>query len=201
MTGDTKRTIALVGVAGLLAGLVVADRAGLFGGAEKAADDAGPDAGARTAYLTRAALAERTRALVDDAPRWKDLVKDVEERWASALSRMIKAPSPEVASARLATSVETLMNDMGLTLSSSSPTAVLTPVKGEGVRVIGLSLVFEAPNPDVVFALLDRLENMPEAMTNIARVSLAGAGPSIGAPTGVRVSLELQALAWIGKDV
>ncbi len=193
MPNRTRLIIGGVAI-GALATLVAADRAGALGGGEESAG------GAREAYLAQAAVVQRARGLVAQADEWRALLAQAREQWESARERMITAPSAEVATARLRDIVESTMAALDLTLDASSAGAVRSPLPDEPVRVIGLSFDFTALNPDVVHRLIDRLENLPDVVTNISSLSVNGPGPRAMGAGGVRVTVELEALAWLGEE-
>lgn len=190
MTRDMRRKSLLLAGAGALGIVVVLDRTGLLGpaGGSDEADGAG-------AFVQRAALVDRTELLAQQADAWDVALKDGRAEFQKALRTMIVAPSPELAADRLRRQAETALNDLGLKLTVSAVTPPRAPIEKDALRVVGLALDFEAPNPDVVFRLLDRLENLPETRAHVARLSITGPGPGIR--TGLRVSMELQALALI----
>lgn len=191
---DRRKSLLLVG-AGLLTLLVVVDR---FAGGSGDEPDS-EEMSVSEAYLARAGAADRQRRLAEQEDEWRAALAESQSAWDDARKRMIHAPSAEVASSRLRDMVETAMRDLGLRLAASNPVQARATVDGEPVRIIGLTLNFEAPNPDAVYRLIDRLENLPDAATNIASLNLAGPGPL---PTGggVTVTAELQALAFIGQE-
>jgi len=193
MTPDNRRKTIMLGAAGLLAVVVLVDRAGLFAssGAEEGAD-------ARQAYLAQATLVERTRGMVEQEEEWRELLTRSRESWESVRPRLIHGTSAELAAGRLRDMTEAILRDLDLRIDSSRTLQVRTPLEGEPVRVIGLALDIHAPSPDVLYRAIDRLENIEEAMTNIERINVQGPGLR-GAP-GVRVSLNLRALAWIGQE-
>ncbi|MEC9372626.1 MAG: hypothetical protein VYC34_02235 [Planctomycetota bacterium] len=192
MNRETKRRMALVGVAGALVIAVVADRAGLFSGA---GDEA---RGAREVYLEEAAIAEEMRSVAARVDAERVLVEQTSDAWNRARERMITARSADIASTRLRDIVERIMGDLGLTLAVSDATQPRRLVEGEGLYLIGLDLSFEALNPDVVYRLVDRLEHLPEARTNVANLSITG--PGRGPRAGIDVTMKLQALSWIGEE-
>jgi len=196
MSPSGKRKAMLLGSAALLASLVVADRAGVLGGRGGGDDEASTP---REAYVRAAALVADAEAIVGQQEGWNELLARSDAAWAEARRGMIDAPSAEVAAERLRRMVEAIMSDMGLRLTVSSVGQPRAPLEGEGLRVISLTLDFEAPNPDVVWRLVDRLENLPDVRTNIARLSIVGPGPAIR--TGLRVSIDLQGLSWVGGEV
>jgi len=188
MTSENRRIVVLVALAGVVGAIVAVDRMGLLEG--------GSESTPRSAYVAQAELTEAAGAMVESAEEWQALVDTLEERWRSAREAMIDAPSPEVATARLRDAADRAMRDLGLSLDAWSPLSIRTPIEGEPIRVVGLSLDLEAPNPDLVYRLVDRLEHLPEARVSVQRLTIGGPGPRPG--QGVRVGLELEALAWIG---
>ncbi|TVQ31711.1 MAG: hypothetical protein EA376_08590 [Phycisphaeraceae bacterium] len=193
MTKDQRRKAIMLGAAGVLAVVVVLDRAGLF---SSGGDETGADA--RQAYLAQASLVERTRQVVDQEDAWRDLLAGSRSSWEGVRPSLIHGASAELAAGRLRDMVEAILRDLDLRIDSSRTLPVRTPLEGEPVRIIGLTLDVHAPNPDVLYRALDRLENIEDAITNIDRLSVQGPGLR-GAP-GVRVSLDLRAMAWIGQE-
>lgn len=194
MSPETRRRALLLGAVSLLGAAVVADRAGLFAGGGETEESGS----ATEAYLRTAALVEESESAAAGLEDLRSVIRTGEAQWQAARARLIEAPSADVAADRLRRAAETAMSDLGLKLAVSAVSPPRAPVEGEALRVIALTLDFEAPNPDVVWRLIDRLENLPEARTSIARLTVTGPGP--GVRTGLRVSLDLQALALVSVD-
>jgi hypothetical protein len=193
VTREKRRKTLLLAGAGALAVVVALDRAGIFA-------PAGPESPAgdpSDAFLQRAALVERSEQLAGQSDAWAAALEASRAEFQRALRTMIVAPSPELAADRLRRQAETAMNDLGLKLAVSAVTPAKAPIDKEALRVVGLALDFDAPNPDVVFRLIDRLENLPETRAHVGRLSITGPGPGIR--TGLRVSMEVQALALIAQ--
>lgn len=194
-----RRSAMLVGAALLLTALVIADQAGLFAsGGAGGAGGAGAGGGARAPYIEQAALTAQTSALVEQGPQWAQLRETLEAERDGAMRRMIVAPSGELAAARLRGMVESAMSELGLRLTSSAAIRPDTPLEGSPLRVIGLTLDFDAVDPDAVFALVERLENLPDARTTINSISLSG--PMRMGREGLTVSMELRALSMVVQD-
>lgn len=194
MTRDQRRKAMLVGAAGVLAIGVALDRAGFF----STAGGEGSDADRAASYLQQAALVERNAQLAHYSDAWQDVLAESRSAFQRAVATMIVAPSPELAADRLRRQAEAAMNDLGIKLTVSAVTPARTPLENEPLRVVGLQLDFDAPNPDVVFRLIDRLENLPDTRTHIGSLALTGPGP--GVRTGLRVSMKLEALALITPE-
>lgn len=191
MSKRTQRRAMLIALAAALAVAVLYDRLSVAG----ADAESSGDASMVDAYLAQAAVTEKSERLVNQADDWNRLLEDAQARWASVRERMIEAPSAEIASARLTQIIERIMRDMDLSLTVSDALPVRRPLEDEPLHVIGLSVSFSALNPDVVMRLVDRLENLPEVRTNLARLQISGPGRRLRA--GVEVTIELRALAWI----
>lgn len=191
MKSQQTRTLvlaALVVVAGLL---VVADRLG-------AAGEDGPGAPTpRDEHMNHAEVVARMRAEIDAEPAWRAARDAALETWSGVNGRLIHAPTAELATARLGQLVRAVVTDLGVTLDATSAPSVRTPAEGSPVRVIALSLSLRATSPEKLHALVDRLENLPGAWTNIARLRVQG--PRRVPATGLNVDLDLEALAWVGE--
>lgn len=192
MSSPTRRRLVLVALAGILAAMVAIDQ---FGG--DAADPDSTGATLRDAYLSQAGLTEQQAKLARQSDEWQRLVDEARERWSSVRERMLDAPSADLASARLTQRVEQIMRDLDLSLTVSDALPVRRPLPDEPIHVVGLSFSFSALNPDVVARLVDRLENMPDVRTNVARLQINGPGRRMR--TGLDVTIELEALAWISQ--
>jgi hypothetical protein len=196
MTKDTKRTALLLVALLAVGALVVLDRMSGSGGAAE-----GEDAPASLAdrYRQEASRAAVVAAGLESAQAWEDALADAERRWDEASGRMIHAGSVDIAFVRLREVVESAMRDVGLRLDSSVALPVEAPMEGEALRVIGMRMEFLSTDPQGVYTLVDRLENLPEVATNVAGLRVAGPG-RLGRDQ-VSVVIELRALAWIGPEV
>jgi len=203
-----KRSTALIAVTGLLAVLVVIDRAGLLGG-PSAADPTDPaDAGTAGAPALHAAAAARLaelRATVDDAPEWRTAEERLDNALARARGQAIEAINPQLASARLADLVTDVLQTEGLSPRSTN-TIAPTPRAAPGgpggdaplespFLVVALSMRFDAADPERLHRVIDRLENNPAAAVNVRSLSVRGPGPSLR--DGLRVDLTVEALAFV----
>jgi hypothetical protein len=191
---DARRTVIGLVLVGALGVVVAIDR--FSGGAESAAADAPSQADllAQEASLTARMRAEA--AALDDR---RAALAEAEGAWTSARERMIGAGSADIAFARLREIVDGAMTDLDLRMASAGALPVETPMEGEPLRVVGLRAEFEAVDPQRVYTLIDRLENLPETAASVQSVRIAGPG-RLGRGVAT-VTIELRALAWIGPEV
>lgn len=189
MKKEQARTLLLAALVVLVGALVVADRLGAAG-----ADDSPTP---RDEHARHAEVVARMRAEIDTEPEWRDALKAAGEIWTGVEARLIHAPTAELATARLGQLVRAVVTDLGVTLDATSAPSVRTPAEGSPVRVIALSLSLRASSPEQLNSLLDRLENLPGAWTNIARLRVQG--PRRVPTSGLNVDLDLEALAWVGE--
>ncbi len=188
MKKEQTRTLVLAALVVLVGVLVVADRLGA------ASEDDAPTP--RDEHARHAEVVARMRAEIDAEPEWRDALEEAGETWAGVEARLIHAPTAELATARLGQLVRTVVTDLGVTLDATSAPSVRTPAEGSPVRIIALSLSLRASSPEQLNSLLDRLENLPGAWTNIARLRVQG--PRRVPTSGLNVDLDLEALAWVG---
>jgi len=189
MTDKLNRKTILFAITALLGVLVLADRFTQSDSTE------GLGLTPRQAYINQFSLTNRTEQLVAQMPQWQDRLSQAQQAWQAAAARMIPAPSPELASARLRDMVQQVMTDLGVRLDASSALPVVTPVQNQPVRVIGLSLNFSAANPQEIYLLVDRLENLPDVMAFLPRISVRG--PGRGLNHRLNVSMQIRAMSVI----
>ena len=188
MKKEQTRTLVLTALVVLVGVLVVADRLGA------ASDDDTPTP--RDEHARHAEVVARMRAEIVSEPAWRDAVSEANDTWAGVGARLIHAPTAELATARLGQLVRTVVTDLGVTLDATSAPSVRTPADGSPVRIIALSLSLRASSPEQLHLLVDRLENLPGAWTNIAGLRVQG--PRRVPTSGLNVDLDLEALAWVG---
>jgi len=182
------RSIALVVVLVAMVLLVTQDRS-------SSKDPAAPSLSPAATYRQASDLTRSAESMAAQRDRWRIARDEAQSAWAIARESIIDAPSVNVAESALRAFVEEVMRDAGLTLSVSSPLARDTPIEGEPLRVVGLTLDFDAPNPDTLDILLDRIENGP-IRTHITDLEVRG--PGRAGRQGLRVKMDVAAMAWIG---
>jgi len=192
MNSETKRTALLLSVLGAVAALVALDR--LSGGpgsdsAETSVDD-------QSSYRARSAQLAGARAEVEAGASWRRAGEAASEAWNARRSRMITAPSAEIAAARLRSMIEPALRDEGLSIQSSETLAARRAGEDGRLAVVGLSLSFRSADLDAVYRVLDRIEHLPEAETSVEAVSLRGPG-RLGRGGGVEATARVRAAAWV----
>ncbi|RMD66543.1 MAG: hypothetical protein D6824_00640 [Planctomycetota bacterium] len=190
MSSSGRRLVWLVSAAALLAALVAADRLLLRRGVE-AQPVAEP-------LVEKAAQLAKARAVASQEEQWRTTLEAEKQQVRTVKERMIEAPSVEVAGARLKQVVQEVMRDVGVTLDVSDTTSAKPVLEGEPVHLVGLQLQFRTNDPETLYALIDKLEHMPDLLTNVSRVRILGPGRSGGA--GLEVTMDLQALSWIVRS-
>lgn len=187
MTSDTKRTVILLSVLAVVAVLVVFDRKG-------AQSDDASEPGSGDQYLAEAGLLGETRAVADAQDEWNEAAGLARDAWGERRSRMIAAPSAEIAAARLRTMIEQLLQDEGLEMTTTETLPSVAVSGSDRVAVIGLSLSFDARDAAPVYRVLDRVENMPGAASRIESVALRGPG-RMGGGGILAATLRVRAVA------
>lgn len=189
MSGDAKRTIALLTALAVVAALVVLDRAtgGPAGNAEPEGDGA---------YAREASLLAETRAVAASAPEWEAAAREAQDAWEARRRRAIAAPSPAIAAARLRSLIEPVLADEGLRLISSEALPSRAAHESGAVTVVGLSISLESLDAESVYRFIDRVEHLPEAAATVEALSLRGPGRLGGAPR-LSATLRLRAIATI----
>lgn len=152
----------------------------------------------RDEQARQAELTERMRRFIAAEPAWRAAHDKAEDAWRAIDARLIHAPTAELANARLQQMIGSIVTDLGVTLGSTSAPSVRTPGKDTSLRVIGLGFSVQAAAPEQLYAFIDRLENLPGAWTNITRLRVMG--PRRTPSTGLRVELDLEALAWVDAE-
>ncbi len=190
MTAERKRTTILVALVAIVGGLVVLDRL--------SADDTAIDSATtstRVQYAQQATLVAEMRQFINAADDWERAQQDAIEAWQTARSRLIAAPTAELANAQLTRRINSIVDDLGVTLVATSAPSVRTPVENQPVRVIGLQITIAVESTEELFAMVDRLENMPDAWCHVSRVQVIG--PRRTPVTKLDVDIDLEALALI----
>ena len=187
------KSVVLVAIVAVLMVLVLRDRS------TAGADTVAP-ASPRQSYLEASALTGSIEALIARRDEWDAAHGQAQRAWDIAMTTIIRAPSVNVAESSLRAFLEDEMRDAGLTLSVSSPLARQAPIEGEPLRIIGLTLDFDAPNPDTVYTLLDRIENATASGPSPRMVitDLEIRGPGRTGRDGLHVKMDVAAMAWIG---
>lgn len=191
MTGSQRRTVALSALVVVVGAAVAVDR--LSAGATGAGEPT-----VRERSVQRAALVAEKRAFIDAEPRWRAALDRARDEWDRVRARLIVAPTAELATARLGQLIRGAADDFGLTLEATGTPSVRAPGDDTSLRVIGLRLSLRATGPGSLAAYLDRLERLPGAWINVTSLSVLGPGRTPSA--GLRVDLEIEALAWVGTE-
>lgn len=150
----------------------------------------------RQSYIDANSVTRSVEALIAQRDEWSAANEQARRAWDEAVTMLIEAPSVNVAESSLRAVLEEAMEDAGLTLSVSAPMARQTPIEGEPLHVIGLTLDFDAPNPDVVYTLLDRIENATDPRMVITDLEIRGPGRT--GRDGLHIKLDISTMAWIG---
>jgi len=191
MTGKVNaKSVVLVAIVAVLLILVLRDRT-----SSASADTVAP-ASARQSFLDASAVTRSAETLVAQRDDWVAANDTARRAWDDALTTIIRAPSVNVAESSLRAVLEEAMGDAGLTLSVSAPMPRQTPIAGEPLRVIGLTLDFDAPNPDTVYTLIDRIENAPSPRMVISDLEIRGPGRT--GRSGLHIKMDVASMTWIG---
>jgi hypothetical protein len=193
-------TTPLLMIAALLVALVGADRFGWLPGRSGPEDDAADSPRAR--YLAAAATHEADRALIARAGQWRAAAADAQSRWDAARSRLVAAPTVELAESRLRELVLAALAD--LKIASPRVTYVKEPVAAGAeaagrVRPIALRVEFDATNHRDAYLALDRVRHLPDAAVVISSLVLDGPGRA-QLPEQMTVSITLRAAALVGGE-
>lgn len=184
------RTIVLGVALAVIAGLVIIDRASEGGDAESVS-------GAQSRYLQEASLVADMQAALAHNDEWSDALATSTDAFAASAERLLVAESEDIAFVRLREIVQATMSDLGLTDGAASALPAQTPLAGEPLRVVGLRLEFETNDPNLAYRFVDRLENLSQLRASVESISIVGPG-RLGRPRAT-VTLDLRALAWIGR--
>lgn len=190
MTAERKRQVVLFALVAIVGALVVADR--LTAGADDAEVSS---VSTRAQYTEQARLVAEMRQFIDAGDAWERAQRDAVEAWRTAQSRLISAPTAELANAQLVRKVNSILDDLGVTLVATGAPSVRTPVADQPIRVIGLTFSVAATSTEELFALVDRLENLPDAWCHVSRVQVIG--PRRTPVSRLEVDIDLEALALI----
>jgi hypothetical protein len=189
MTKNTRT--ALLGVTLVaVAGVVITDRA-----SNGADSDAASDAQSR--YLQEASLVTDMQAALAQKDEWSSALAESTDAFANSADRLLVAESEDIAFVRLRDFVQATMSDLGLSDGAASALPARTPLAGEPLRVVGLRLEFQTNDPSLAYRLVDRLENLAQVRANVESINIVGPG-RLGRPRAT-VTLDLRALAWIGR--
>ena len=182
--------VILLAIVAVLAFFVLRDRT-------SASADVEPSDSPRQSYIDASGVTRSAESLIADRDRWAAANDAAKQRWDDTLATLIQAPSVNVAESTLRAFIEEEMRTTGLTLSVSSPMPRQTPIEGEPLRVIGLTLNFDAPNPDGLHALLDRIENAASPRMVITDLEIRGPGRT--GRSGLHIKMDVAAMAWLAS--
>ena len=185
----SAKSVVLLAVVALLAILVLRDRT-------SAGAETETPASPRQSYIDANTVTRSVEALIARRDQWDAANKQARRAWADSKTALIQAPSVNIAESSLRSILEEAMRDVDLTLSVSSPTPRQTPIEGEPLHVIGLTINFDAPNPGAVYTLLDRIENATAPRMVITDLEIRGPGKA-GRP-GLHVKMDVASMSWIG---
>lgn len=192
MTAERKRLVILTGLVAIVGAIVIADRLMADG------DDATAGVSRRAQYMQQAELVAEMRQFIDSREAWEQAQRDVIAAWSAAQERIIAARTAELANAELQRKISAIVNDLGITVVATGAPSVRTPSEDQPIRVIGLRFTIEAVSPEAVFALVDRIENLPDAWCHVELVQIIG--PRRTPVSRLDVDIELEALALITTE-
>lgn len=185
----SARNIVLVVIVVVMAVLVLRDRS-------NASADSAAEVSFRQSQKNASAITAGIEAMLEQSDEWESAHRSAQRAWSDAMGTMVQAPSVNVAESALRAVLESEMRDTGLTLSVSAPMPRRTPIEGEPLRVVGLTLDFDAPNPDTLYTLLDRIENNSAPMMTVSDLEVRGPGRT--GRSGLHIKMDVSAMAWLG---
>lgn len=193
-------TTPLLIAAGLLVALVGLDRLGWLPG--RSGDEAEAVDSPRARYLAAAAEHESDRALIARAGQWRAAASEAQARWNATRSRLVAAPTVELAESRLRELVLAAITD--LEIASPRVTYVKEPLAAGAdpaarVRPIALRVDFDAMSHRDAYLALDRVRHLPDAAVSISALLLDGPG-RIQMPQQLTVSITVRAVALVGGE-
>jgi len=144
-----------------------------------------------TLYLQHAELLDQIKQALQAHDQRIEYRTRLQQRWDQMRQRMVQAPTPELASARLRNHVQRLMAQENLEINASSPVSPTIPIEDEAIRVIGLSLSFSTQDIASVYRVIDRLEHFSDIRLIVQQASVNGPARR---PYGA-VDVEVQILA------
>lgn len=198
MSGTNSRSVWLAASAGVLTLLFLADRFGILPGASD--EKTGSDAGARSRYLARAAEAAEDEAMIARADEWRRAEERARAEWDRVRVGLIRGQTAELCETRFREIVLGAMQDIRLV----SPARInyvrdgAAAAAAGAIRPLRLSVEFDAPTHRDAYAIIDRLENLPDARAKIELLRIEGPG-RIQMPRQVRVVMSLGAVALVGE--
>ncbi len=185
---NTRNIVLVVIVIAMLV-MVLRDRS-------TASAESGGEVSLRQSQQDASGVTRSIEAMLEQRTEWESAHESAQQAWADAMETIIKAPSVNVAESSLRAVLESEMRDAGLTLSVSSPMPRRTPIEGEPLRVIGLTLDFDVTNPDALYTLLDRIENTSAPLMEVSDLEIRGPGRT--GRSGLHVKMDVSAMAWLG---
>lgn len=155
-------------------------------------------------YLDAMELNQRQDALIASADRWRAARVEAEERWRDVRSQLVRGRTPELAAASFRERVLGEVKDLKFLSSKAGATAAPGGQTGAGrpgqsIQPVALKVEVDADNPESVYRLVDRLENLPDIRATVTQLRLVGPGFR-QTPGQLSVEFELRALALIGDE-
>jgi len=188
MNGEGRKQI-LLALTLVLIVAVAADRFGLLDrvmGSGSATNDS---------LAAKAALLADQEALIAERGAWERAKADADGALEEIGERVIRAKTVQIAEVELKKLAAREMSSIGLSIAGSN-SATPSAAREEGIRRIGLVVSLVTDDPAKITELVDRLENMSDAVTSVERVKVDGPG-SVPSHGSVEATITLMGLAMI----
>lgn len=202
MSPSGRKSALMLGIVALAA-LVGADRMGWLPAAASA-DEPTEGGTPRDMYITAAESAAEDRALLESATPTESALTRATEQWQQLRSQCVVGKTAELAEASFRERILAATKDLGISSANAAPVRVETGAEpgkpaDATLRPIALRVQFDTDQPQVVYRVIDVLENLPDIRTSITQVSVTGPGlPQV--PTMVTASITIRALAVVGES-
>ncbi|MEZ6211167.1 MAG: hypothetical protein R3B46_07990 [Phycisphaerales bacterium] len=188
MSGEARKQV-LIALTLVLVVAVAADRFGLI-------DRMGGSGSATGESLeAKAALVASQEALVAQRSAWERARAEANDALGDLGDRVIRGKTVQIAEDELKKLASREMTNIGLAIAGSDSATPGAAVE-RGVRRVGVVLSLVTDDPAKVTQLVDRLENLSDAVTSVERVKIVGPG-SVPSKGSVEATITLMGLAMI----
>lgn len=156
-------------------------------------------------YRKEMEISHHQRQLTSAGPAWAGAAARLHEEWAKARQQLVKGKTLELAEAGFRERV--LAEVKEFKFLSAKANAAPPPASPDGsgaaasspIKVIGLRVEVDSDNPDDIYRLIDRIENMPDARAAVTAVKLEGPGFKLE-PGRLAATIQVQGLALVGDE-
>lgn len=182
----------------------VAGQASSGVGVASDASSEAPQGDLHDVYTQQLQAVRRERQIASAGESWEQARDRLRSQWDEVRRQFVKGKTLELAQAGFRERVLSETKDFKFLQVKANVAPIEGPAEDAAtaampVKVIGLRVEVDSDNPDDLYRLVDRLENMPDARAEVTAVKLEGPGFKL-VPGRLAAVIQVRSLALVGED-